>query len=502
MSRKQNIQANNTRKQQAIQRYNYLRDWVTSTQDLTVDDLFKYDALCDKLDLVQILIKGVPDNHNFLVILRTLAEKEYLPKITQKTKETRYSLYNIAAYIKSCDAEIFKELIEIISLFGYNIFEQNNKGENAFMAIMADNNTMSIQEKQFRYMVMAQISPKQIKRLVVSCFNKLNSENKITMDRLRYALCINPQQFIKVIAGLIISKKCPDSCIIHDMNIYQYVKMIIETFKNCDADIYNNVPVSDKSLELFFKCNRNRLMKANDLFKLLWSTLCTIATNPDNNENKIFNIQSLAIAIGGFAQYGVMLEQCRIFILECLKTENSKFDIPHEERPKIVIRTLIHARRISPEIITALRKFPIDDGFTKMTIERLANPKDSIYTVKIKANQNRISNLNVESLIFFEGIAQNNIDEVLDDTIYILEKTLKEYPDNKKEIIGRLMYCLFNEINEPRNVRIIISFLMKGIDKNDILKNKTYIEADIIPSIDRQNCDIIWKEVIGCLAKK
>ncbi len=502
MSRKQNTQVINAKKQQAIQRYNYLKNWVTSTPDLTIDDLFKYDALCDRLDLVQILIKGVPDNPNFLVILRTLAENEYLPKITQKTKETRYSLYNLAAYVKSCDAKIFKELIEIISLFGYNIFEQNNKGENAFVAIMAENNTMSMQEKQFRYMVMAQISPKQIKRLVVSCFNKLNSDDKITMDRLRYALCINPQHFIKVIAGLLISKKCPDSCIVHDMNIYQYVKMIIETFKNCDADIYNNVPITDKSLELFFKCNKNRSMKASELFKLLWSTLCSIATNPDDNENKLFNIQSLAITIGGFAQNGVMLEQCRFFILECLKTENSKFDIPHEERPKIVIRTLIHARRMSPEIISALRKFPSDDGFTKMTIERLANPKDSIYTIKTKDNQKKISNFDIESLIFFEGITQNNIDEVLDDTIYILEKTLKEHPDNRKEIIGRLMYCLLNKIREPRNVRIVVTFLMKGIDKNDILKNKTYIEAHIIPSIDRRNCDVIWKEVIGCLVKK
>ncbi|ARF09569.1 hypothetical protein Indivirus_1_192 [Indivirus ILV1] len=499
MSRRQNTPYE--RKQQAFERYSYLKNHVNSIENISVDDLLEFQNLTDKLDIIQILIKGILDHPEYLNILRTLAEKNYLPKITQRTEDTRYTLYNVAAYVKSCDPEIFKELISVISLFGYNIFDQNNRKENAFMAIMAENNTLSIEEKKFRYMAMSQISPTQIKRLVTSCFNKLNSDDKITMDKLRYALCVNPQEFIKSVAKLLIKKPYPDSCIIHDVNIYQYVKIIIETFDNCDQKKYNQVPVTEKSLELFFKLNKNRFADSNDLYKYLWNNMCIIATNNDQ-EKIIFNIQSLATTIGGFAKYGMMLNECRFFILECLKTKNSRFNIPYDERPKMAIRTLIHARRISSEIITALQQFESNDGFTIATISRLANPKDSIYNPKTKSDQNRTAILDVDSLVFFEGMTPQNIDDVIDDTFYLLDKILNEYPNNRTEIIGRFMFCFFKSITEFRNIKGIVTILIKNIDKNDIIKNRKYIEMNIIPSIKNQNCDNVWKEIIGCLGKK
>jgi len=485
---------NQNKKQEEIKRYTALRNWIYANPNITLEDLLKQEEVINRVDIVQLLIKSVLEHNEYIGLLKELASQNYLPKTTTKT---RYSLYNIAAYIKSCSGDFFRELINVVHLFGYSIFDQNNKGENAFMAIMSENNTLSIPEKHFRYMTISQITPEQISRLAVSCFNKLNSEDKITMDRLRFALCVNPKCFIVTIAKLLIMKKCSESCIIRDLYIFQYVKIIIDIFKNSDVNNYSKVIVTDKSLDLFFKLNKNKTMKYQDLFNTLWKDLVTIACN-DDDPNKIFNMHSLAITIGAFANYGILLEEYRFFILECLKVKNSQYNIDYEERPKLVIRAILHAKKISPEIITNLKEFPIKDGFINTTVIRLSNKDDSIYKTNIaKPLQKAI--LDINSLKFFEGLTSDNVEDVIDDTVYILEKAISSHPDKKIDIVRRLMFCLFESVHNLDNISIIITNLSTCITKSDIMKNKKYIEMNIIPSVDNPISSNIWRELNNSL---
>ncbi|AYV76896.1 MAG: hypothetical protein Barrevirus3_16 [Barrevirus sp.] len=502
-----NQEKRNARRLEAIKRFNYLRTWLHKQEALTVQDLLTFTELDDRINLLQLLIKNVLEHNEYLPILKQLAQQSYLPKTTQRTEDTRYSLYNIAAFIKTCSKELFKELIDIIHLFGYSIFEQNNKGENAFMAILSENNTLITQEKYFRYMMIAFINQDQITKLINSSFNKLNSEDKITLDRLRYALCINPNHFIKTVATLFIKKKCADSCIIHDLYMFKYVKMISLIFNSVDKDHYDAYPVTDKSLTLFFKLNVNREMNALNLYQSLWQNLCLISlpNNEDITANKIYDIQSLAISIGAFANVNQLLSEYRLFILDCLNTQNSKIiSLEPDERPKIAIRAIIHARKVSTEILNALNSYPIKDGFTVTTILRLSDMKDSIYQIKSVNGENRDNGskkklLDIELLNFFDGIDNTSLDIVLDDTTYILQKAIQDYPDKKFEIIQRLLFCLFRSIKNPENIETIIKGLFSCITKNDILRNKRFIEMNIIPTVNNPASVVIWNTVRNCL---
>ena len=152
----------------------------------------------------------------------------------------------------------------------------------------------------------------------------MNSEDKAMMDRLRYALCINSDQFLETVAKLLIEKKCSESCLKQDLYIYQYVKMIANTFNSVDIKGYDKEIITDKSLDLFFKLNRKRF-NSDMLFKNLWQKLNKYAFAEDISDvnNRIYNIQSLALSIGGFAHIGYLLWEYKEFVLANLNLNNN-----------------------------------------------------------------------------------------------------------------------------------------------------------------------------------
>src|SRR4029078_2690283 len=99
---------------ESVKRYAFLREWLNVTEDLNTDSFFQFNEPSDRFTLVQLLIKNILEHQEYLFILKELQLKNYLSKITQKSELMKYSLYNIAAFIKSCDPQFFKELIVVI----------------------------------------------------------------------------------------------------------------------------------------------------------------------------------------------------------------------------------------------------------------------------------------------------------------------------------------------------------------------------------------------------
>ena len=484
----------------AKQKYYRIRRWIgENCQKLESNDLLKFDNPNDRFTIFESLIRESLVYNNCLDILNELAEQKYLSKVIHKSETNQYSLYNIAAFLKSCDSLTFKKIIAVIHNCIQNIFEQNDKGENALLSVLSEDNPLSNPEKYFRYMTIAIINDDQISKLIFSCFNKINTNttiDKITIDRLRFALCLNTKHTISTIAKIIIIRKCPETCITHDMYIDQYIKTILEVFNSVDSKNYQNRIVTDKSLEVFFKLNKNRVFQFNDLVKFLWKELCSVAQTSDK-EFTIYNLHTLSTAIGALANYNVLLYEYRYFILSCLKTDNI---IGHkEEKPKLAIRAVIHGKKTSDEIIKAFNDYPHKDGFISNAIIRISNNKDDIYinNHSQKQKNNTTQTINCNLINFFEGILECQIDDVIEDTVYILEKHIQSFPQKKSEIVQRLMFCFLETIKVPNfgNIPTIISKLLTCITKQDILQNMKYIEMNIIPSVDNPDSFEAWKEV-------
>jgi hypothetical protein len=491
----------NTENDLKRKRYSELKNFISSNAGiLTVEDMMKYQTPLDRFNVIDILIRNSVEHDNCLVVLEALSKANYLSK-SVKGEGIRYSLYNIAAFLKSCHSNIFRRIISAIHSFNQDIFKQNNKGENSLLAVISNDNPLSWDEKKFRYMRIATINSDQISKLIFACFNKIDLASNIdtiSLDRLKFCVCLNRELVIQIISNILIKRKCSDSCIKYDIYINTYVKIILGTFEYIDIKKYKYMNVTDKSLELFFKLNQTNVFHFDELINSLYDKLYETTFN---SIETIYDIYSFAITLGGFANCNVMLHEYRVFILRCLKDEEFLEGIDEEERIKIAFRTVIHGRKISQEIIKAFYDYPYKDGFINETINRLSNKKDSIYKIQIKV-KNENHRVNYTSLNFFEGILNNDLDIVMDDTLYILEEHLHKHPNNKNDIIHRLIFCLLDSLQNPEDTKIpiICKKLLTQLTKTDIFRNIKFIEMNVIQTVDNPNSFEIWKVIKRCLS--
>ena len=94
-------------------------------------------------------------------------------------------------------------------------------------------------------------------------------------------------------------------------------------------------------------------------------------------------------------------------------------------------------------------------------------------------------------------ILSYNVDDVIDDTIYVFKKHIEEHPEGKVEIVRRLMWCFLENMRTSNSHLIprVLNEILTCINKQDIMQNIKFIEMNIIPSLDNPNGYTAWKEI-------
>ena len=327
----------------------------------------------------------------FISLIKLVEKPEQLPifkeiKIPRHVKNSETKLYtpwHIFAHKESCDSCVISEIAKIIHHNDYSIFDINKHKETALQSVFTKKET-SDEEKKFRFKLISEISDKQISKICKSILNKGCDGN---IERLKFAICRNYDIALFSMAHNIITTKSFTKKLLEiDSRISQKVNLIVEAFSGSDTS-FKNQKFNDSSLCTFFEENENKLPASNELIYELVRVAETI-TFTDESENKCFNLQSLGSLIGSLANSNFALDLYNNFIFNCLTLKPTDYfaDINDEERIKMAIRAVYHAKKMTTEMIIAFREFPKISGSITFAIDTLLseNKEKLIETTKTK----------------------------------------------------------------------------------------------------------------------
>jgi hypothetical protein len=291
-------------------------------------------------------------------------------------------------------------------------------------------------------------------------------------ERLKFLAKINHETVILTIAGLLVQRKTTDSCNQYDAQIDEFVTVILDTLSGID-DGFINQPISNPYFKLFFESDREKkIPSANVLLKTLYENM--MISGFEESENKMYNLESLSGAIGAFAKNDVHVDEYYEFVLNCLSKEPSgKFkELNSEIRMKMAIRAFKQAGKLNPELTNAYKTFPFINGCMNFVIETLFGKTTKIPIQEIKKEPVKIGNMS-----FFKGLNLEDFAVVMEDSCDSLKDKLKEFPNNRKEIIQRVIMNLLEKITKDTIVKLkdILVLLSKHLPIQEMI-----IEADII----------------------
>lgn len=495
------------------------------------------------------LVKGSAVHQNCVKVLQDFIINNKFPKHTKQTKRSAYNLYNAVAWIDSCVSdENLTNVVKLIHNQGYDIFSNNDKGENALQSVLANNN---LGDKQlFRYMEITKIVPDQVIKIVNSICNKITEEDhdQIWSDRLRFVLVVNPEIALRKFAANLITRKIPNACSKKDNSVGRYIKLLLESLSGVENG-YRNIVSKDSSLAMFFKKHNYQSSTRNELLTIFWEEAQNYAFGysteggaDKQHENVSLDLEALSILIGEVASCGYLVDFYENFISNCLNdTQDVKFQkIDMETKTKMAIRAVAQCGIYSSNTLSSLqstkKKFKsatyydcqlsivIEASRTAGTSKTSETSRTSIITPTLKTTTNtqltnpynsdndsmsddpnelnggnfKKSDTFDEDHVFFSNIKSSNYDSVIDKAVKEILLLLKNFPKQRELIIQRILISLIEQIPKHLNDKAndVIAKLT-FIEKQEFTSQKNYID-DIIDdvTIDVPNAPSVWKNIV------
>jgi len=430
-----------------------------------------------------------------------------IPSHVKKTQKNDFTPYNIAAFKKQCDNDVFDAIINVIHEKGYSIVDKNDRGESALDSVF-ENKKLSEEECNFRYMVIANIHDCQVINLIHRVFNGVISNTKDWgnyTDYMRHALCINHKLVIKTIAEKLIKRTIPANCSEQDKNASILCDFIIQCFSGADS-CFKDMITTDKTLKLFFELNNKQIPTANELLHSLINKAKKIALN-STSEYETFEQECFGFLIGAFAGSNVIVDVYEQFVVDCLGPTDEFINIESEIRAKMAIRAVIHANIKTLKITNAFKTLPYINGHITTKVNLLFNNQTKLQSASHAKNRSitrpLTNSINVDKITFFNGLTAKNADDVIEDSIEKLSIALDQYKNQRVVIIKQLISCLIENgnnyiINIMKN---IVTMMQTHIKSNEIKQHTAYFENTFIPDIqdDAPYAPKVWGKILECL---
>ena len=352
---------------------------------------------------------------------------------------------------------------------------------------------------EFRYMIIANITPDQVIRKVNGIINRVSTKTDKQIWNLRQALCRDYKSTIDTLASYMVSKKPPTSCSDIDRSIQNYLDFIITSFSGADNG-FVKMPISEKMLELFFKLNQNKLPSADDLLSLFVQR-CKHCAFTSTTENQTFDLEGLGILLGSFAGGNYALEEYNGFILDCLATQYIKPDfakIDQEIRLKMAIRAVVHGNKVSDDIERAFDNYPIPNGFFRVAVDKLLGKRKM--KIKVQVEVSVIIKFNIDKLTFFEGLLKEP-DFAITTSLEKLQNVLEEQKDiTEKDIILRFLNCLLENANPKTDIEYIMEKVREIVKTYYIQSALDHIKTEgILEDIDAPYAQKSFERIKSCI---
>ena len=444
-----------------------------------------------------------------------------IPKHVKKSVTHSYTPWHILAYKDECAHEVFDGIAKFIHSMGYKIEEKNSHGETALKAIFQHKN-LSSEEIAYRLVKIAEINDDQVMKIARKPFNSMgNGEISKSIEKLRYAICVNHTKVLDTIARCIIKKTPPKSCCDKDDSIAPIINLLIKTFDGSENG-FKNMKTNDESLALFFKINTKKLPSSDELLHSLVNMAFAIVVEcNDSSVDSNLNLEFFGIFLGSLANVGILTGVYEKFVLDWLTSENlvstnEKFNtiiktiirsIRHAQimtnemkqllcdiaQTSIFVRTLVDLlfKSISAKpnkIVTSDAKFILDVKKTETT----QNTSKMLPQMIVDKSKNVIKSIDVETLYFFKDLNKLNAEcseANLENFTKSFNETIISYPLQRQEIINRGLCCLLENITNKtlHLIKPIIIKLCTIIEPIEILSQKKYFENEVLMDIVMDN---------------
>lgn len=468
-----------------------------------------------KAEIIYNLIKAIPISENYLNILSELQKIQFCTKKAEKTKRRQYNPLNAATWTDGISNNTYDKLIDILHAVGYNIFSKNEKMENAFDSILANNKLGP--DKQHRYMKLADINTTQIETIINNISNKICKQlNGIWIDRLRFVISINYDFSIKKYAEIILNKNLMTSCNIRDLSIEKYINIILEAINGANNN-YKSCKIIDYSLQFYFHNHNHILVSEQNLLDLFSKYIIDIGYNLKKYDN-------LATIIGQLAhnQNNIYSKYLNKLYQNFIK----QLDLNSEINIKMLIRLIIQSNIFPDNIQNILEdKYKLfNTGLIGSTIQELLEkiklnkkPNDIILSRSTpNINSNKIISFKKSqsvpilsknykfdyNTVFFNKLNLIDFQDQIEDNIFKIQYNLKNFPSDKKLILKKIIYCLLEYIYGQfiEKIPVIISELLKLFDKKDFIEIKPVIDS-VILEIDNPSKLVIWNKILEKIEK-
>lgn len=423
---KKEMQRQYNEKQKAIDMYKGTCSYVRKNhQNITYNWCIKKGVDQDVMNmLIYFLIKEQHLNSKFVEIVQLLDDNKKFPKRAKKIAVFGYNFYNALFFSPQLDNDKFKKLLKIINKNGYDIFDVNDKGENAFTALQASTNlqikrigaqniyqvkltdeedkmsvisfiknfknqtnvlnlpdiqkniNLIMENYSHRYRLLStSLTTDQIIKTVNNIFLKVNITNiNSWVRKLQFVFYLNPNEVIKKFAYLITTRRLNPKRNVIDANTDLYIKLFIQM-----ASSPNNV---QDYLTPFFDNNQTNIPNLQKAISLLWSDIQNIVFTTQSKNNYTFNLESSAITIARFTKYGYLTNEFEYYIKNILNLINkvNTDSIPNEfksiENSTLIwmaLRAILHAKICSQFVVHSLELIKLNstDSAVKELISAL-----------------------------------------------------------------------------------------------------------------------------------
>jgi hypothetical protein len=490
---------------------------------------------------------------NLKRVLDNVIKNNLVSKID--TTDKSWMIYNSLYYYPSSDIsegvlERFSEATDILHKQNSDLFAENKYGETALGAILMAKE-LNEKEKKERYKILITgITTEQIQKIVSKILNKCcgdNKDSKVKNGKLReiliFCIAINPKIALKVASTYIIdssSNRGLTSPVKWD-NFYRQRILFLNDTLNIIGNGLKNIKPEFKDLELFFKLYNFAMSKKSliDIFQQEMIDYDPIF-KPSNNAYTVdvehIKNKSMTRQI---CKSGAIGEICNILSVQSvalnytesiLRTEyENKYD--YSTSLKSAIRCLVQTKKCNTNIRTLLAKvytgqkhvleggiktillnlFELIEGrsVTDLEIKKWANDnacseysKENIFSHEQLDNKKNIDTDNLPNQKKLQtillGYKDLGVDDMLEDSIYTIERILKNKNISKKDIAHKIVLELVENFtpvfdNKQRktisskfkgDISKIIFEVSKLVDSSNIKDAQKIIKKDYLDLID------------------
>ena len=457
----------------------------------------------NRITAISYFIKYIPKFPQYINILNEAIDRKLWPTHVKKSLAKGFiPLHEVNWLAVPCDHEILKQLYAICYRAGCDPYGLNKYNEDSFLNLSNYSNSkymqtqkapaITLSEYEFRLMQLCSFPPETVEKITRSVFNKIGSikDRIMWVERLQFVIAINYRVVIDTLANILITRKTTNSCNQYDESIKDYVSLILRSFSGSD-DGYSKTPFINVSIMRFFGFKHATktpilIPGANELLVLLFNSLVKFGFS--KSDKKTFNLECLGVTIGAIANEGAVVDQYYRFILDCLNEEAKKdqfAEVSQETRMKMAIRALIHGKKLNEQVKAAFKSAQPGSGFIAHTIQELIGEKT---TLKMSSSTvpNKPAAVVIDDLDFFSGLNLKRFDEIVEHSCVDIEKILTRYPQQRKQIIQRVLICILGQIT-PDTInqmkKLVEALVLMKIGFNELVANEKIIENDILPDL-------------------